>query len=509
MLALSRIPVRPFMAAIAGVAVSLLIGLALAGCGAEATAETTASTAQDASATASTMQSVSSSSTAAPTTTATSATTVTSTSTGSAGGTFFDSSQVHEISVTFAQEDYNAMIATYKSSSEKDWIKATITIDGDTYNEVGLRLKGNSSIMGLRNQGGQGARGPGGNVSADSPQTLPWLIRLDKYVDGQNYDGLTNLVVRSNNSSTSLNEAVALQLLDMAGLASLEDVACRFSVNGGDEVMRLVTQLPDDEWMGETFGSTGALYKAESSGDYTYRGDDPDSYTDVFDQEAGKDNADLTPLIEFLDFINNSDDATFAAALPKRLDIDAFATYLAMEELLGNFDDIDGPGNNSYLYYDPSTTMFTIVPWDHNLAFGVMNGQRGAGAVPAMETEQSGKTGVGDAGWGTSSTGTGTAPGPGNGDTAPAQGGNGRQPGQGMMAHGKSNILVTRFHANADFQALYEKKLAELKSSLFQSGEGQTVLDTWVGVLKAQASDLLDSATIDQEAAKIATYFAK
>jgi spore coat protein CotH len=501
MLALSSFPVRRLLAAVAGVAVSLLIGLALAGCGAEARAETTASTAPSASTTASTPQSASPSSIVSSTT-VTSATTVSSASTGTAGGTFFDSVQVHEISVTFTQEDYDAMIATYKSSSEKDWIKATVTIDGVTYNEVGMRLKGNSSIMGLRNQGGQGARGPGGNVSADSPQTLPWLIRLDKFVDGQSYEGLTDLVVRSNTSSTSLNEAVALQLLDLAGLASLEDVACRFSVNGGDEVVRLVTQLPDDEWMAETFGSTGALYKAESSGDYSYRGDDPDSYTDIFDQEAGKDNADLTPLIEFLDFINNSDDATFAAELPARLDVDAFATYLAMEELLGNFDDIDGPGNNSYLYYDPSTTMFTVVPWDHNLAFGVMNGRRAADAVPAMQTEQSGQTGVG-----AGTAGAGAAAGA--DIAAPAQPGNRPQPGQGMMAHGKSNILVTRFHANTEFQALYEKKLAELKSSLFQSGQGQTVLDTWVGVLKAQASDLLDSATIDQEAAKIATYFAE
>jgi hypothetical protein len=35
------------------------------------------------------------------------------------------------------------------------------------------------------------------------------------------------------------------------------------------------------------------------------------------------------------------------------------------------------------------------------------------------------------------------------------------------------------------------------------------VLDKWVGVLKTQASGLLDSATVDQEAAKIAAYFSQ
>ena len=179
--ALPSAPVRRPLAISTGIAVTLLIGLSLAACGPEAKADTTAPTAQQASTTTSVTRSNS-------TTTESQAasTTVTSASTGTSAGTFFDSSQVHEISVAFSEEDYDAMIQTYKDSGGKDWIKATITIDGVTLKEVGMRLKGNSSIMGLRNGGGQGGRGPGGNVSSSAPQTLPWLIRLDKYVDGQN-----------------------------------------------------------------------------------------------------------------------------------------------------------------------------------------------------------------------------------------------------------------------------------------------------------------------------------
>ncbi|MEZ4596722.1 MAG: CotH kinase family protein [Chloroflexota bacterium] len=68
-----------------------------------------------------------------------------------------------------------------------------------------------------------------------------------------------------------------------------------------------------------------------------------------------------------------SDQATFSG-LAERLDVDAFATYLAMMELLDNFDDIDGPGNNAYLYWDATSGTFTIVPWDMNLAFGASMG---------------------------------------------------------------------------------------------------------------------------------------
>ena len=485
-----------------------LLGLALAGCGTSATAETTQTTVAGSSTTEATPETT----TAATSATASSTTASFPATAGAELPELFDSSIVHEITVSFSQEDYDAMIQTYKDSGEKDWIAAAVTIDGETYENVGLRLKGNSSIMGLRD--GERARGPGANSSADEPEGLPWLIRLDKNVDGQSHKGIVDLVVRSNTSETALNEAVSLELLEMAGLASQNAIAVRFSVNGSEAVLRLVTELPDDLWMEEHFDEGGALYKAESTGDYSYRGADPGSYDEVFDQEAGKDNADLAPLIDFLDFVNNADDATFNEELSDRLDVDSFATYLAMEELLGNFDDIDGPGNNSYLYYDPAAGMFTIVPWDHNLAFGGMGGGKNmqvGGAPPA---------GVGD-GFGGQMPG-GQTPGgktPGAQTPGAQQGGAATpqpaQPGDDAIGGGavipggrsKSNILVERFHANPEFEQLYEQKLAELTTQLYDGGAAAGILDEWVTLLRTQASDLVASATVDQEAAKIEAYF--
>ena len=487
--------------ALFALAAALCLAIAVAGCAAPApaaTAQTTSAVTVGASTTSTGIAPTTASITDTTSTAGSAATTGATTATGAAataGSALFDSSKIHELSVSFSQDDYDAMIETFKTSGSKDWIEATVTIDGVTFNRVGMRLKGNSSIMGLRN-GGTG-RGPSANVSVDKPESLPWLIRLDKNIDGQSYDGMTDLVVRSNTSSTSLNEAVALDLLDMAGLASVRSVDCRFAVNGGSEIIRLVTELPDDQWMQEHFASGGALYKAEASGDYSYRGSDPSAYENIFDQEAGKKNADLTPLIKFLDFINNSDDSTFNSELPKRLDVDAFATYLAMEDLIGNFDDIDGPGNNSYLYYDPATSMFAIVPWDHNLAFGAMGNRGGNGQGTTQNGGQVGATGAQFTAVEDVQTGGQVA----------AAGQGGRQPGQQMTARGKSNILVTRFHKNAEFEALYQQKLTDLRAKLYASGDAQKVLDTWVQLLKTQAPDLLTAATINQDAAKISAYF--
>ncbi len=460
---------RSLCAMLALVAVLWAMSFAMAGCSssaAAATQDTTAATTQD--------------------------------TTTSAG--LFDSSLIHEITVSFAQEDYETMIQTYQESGEKEWINATVTIDGKTYENVGMRLKGNSSIMGLGRNSRErmgGGNGIGDGVSADSPEELPWLIDLDKNVDNQNHGGIVELVVRSSTTETALNEAVALRLIEEAGLASQEAVAVRFSINGSDALLRLVVQNPDDVWMADNFDTSGVLYKAESTGDYSYRGEDAGSYDEVFDQEAGKTNADLTPLIDFLDFINNSDDTTFNAELPEWLDIDSFATYLAIEELIANSDDIEGPGNNSYLYYDTGTERFTVVAWDHNLAFGTMNRAGGLGdkaeATPPGAGRQDSR-----------GTPSGNVTNP---EDAQSPSDIQRQSDVKGIFGGRSNILVERFSANPEWQQLYEERLAELQQDLYESGVAASILDEWVTLLKTQAADLVDATTVDAEAAQIATYF--
>ncbi len=424
----------------------------------------------------------------------------------------FDPSFVHEISMTYHAKDYDAMIATLKESGTKEWIQATVTIDARTYRNVGIRLKGNSSLMGVggfrppdamfpglgdagpitdANLGGllgetsattdassapasttseptdefrPGNFGPGSfGVGADEPEKLPWLIRLDKYVDGQNHLGETALVVRSNSSTTALNEAVALELLGQADLATQRYTFSSFAVNDRAPVLRLAIEHPNDAWMNRTLGA-GRLYKADSSGDYSYRGDDPSAYKDAWDQDGGAN--DLTPLIEFLRFANDTLDATFEKELPTRLDVDAFARYLAIEELFGNWDDIDGPGNNSYLYYDVAKKQMTVVAWDHNLALGV-----GPAGMPG-------------------------------GFPRDLPNGNPGFP-------GKKNALVDRFHQVASFEAKYTAALEQLRVGLFDSGAASSELDRMTKTLIASAANVVSPATVTEEANAIRASFPK
>jgi spore coat protein CotH len=403
--------------------------------------------------------------------------TAVSTETGS-----LDSTVVHSIAIDVDETVLAEMIETYRSTQDKEWISATVTIDGVTYDNVGLRLKGNSSLR---------------SVSTDSaPETLPWLIKLDKFVTDQAHEGIEELVIRSNTTTTALNEAVALDLLEAAGLASQDAMATGFSVNGSDAVLRLAIEHPDGEWIDNWMTTDGSLYKAESGGDWSYRGDDAGAYEDVFDLEAGDDDA-LNELTAFLEFINESDDATFVAELPDRLDIDAFARYLAMMDLLGNFDDIDGPGNNAYLYHDPTTGQMTVVPWDMNLAFGVGPG----GGMPGGEWRPGDGAGPpvmslpADVAVPMNTFPRGEGPGSGG----PGSGG-----GPGGMG-GRSNVLVERFTEH--FGDLVTAASTELQDDLFTSGVAAEMLAEWVAVLADGAIDLVDAATLESEAAAVSAAF--
>ncbi|QCQ16853.1 CotH kinase family protein [Microbacterium sp. RG1] len=403
---------------------------------------------------------------AAPETAASS--TSTSTAQQSASGEFFNTDEVHSISVSYDEGDYQAMLDAYASSGEKEWISATVTIDGTVFENVGLRLKGNSSLRGVvETDSGDGTAGE------TEPEGLPWLIRLDKYVDGQVYDGRSDFVVRGSSTETSLNEAVALSVLAASDVAAEQYAYVRFSVNGGAEQLRLVLDLPDDSgWNSDTFENPGITYKADSGGDYSYRGEGADDYADVFDLKSNSsslsDDDGFTPLADFLEFLATASDDEFANQLSSYLDVDEFARYLAAQELVANTDDIDGPGNNSYLRWDETTGTFTVIAWDQNLSYGVSPGGGGAG----------GRTAQGGGG---------------------ARGGGGGA-GGGGGGGSRSNVLVERFLADEGFSALYAEALQQLRSDVYDSGVAQTRLNTLVELLKTQASDLVSAETIQSEA---------
>jgi spore coat protein CotH len=491
---------------------------------------------------------------------------------GVVDGDFWDEKSIHTLSVVFDEDDYDEMIEAYASSQEKNWIEADVEIDGKVFKKAGMKLKGNSSLRslaggqgggpggapggaaasdgggdasasdgggetasddgnetasadssaqasdggGASDAGGAGGGFPGGgndegdgSISKDDPTGLPWMIRLDKYTDGQSYSGRSRFVVRGNTTETSMNEAIALDVLALADVPAEKYAFTRFSANGADAQLRLVLDVPDDDqWNDDAFDGTGATLKADSSGDYSYRGDTADDYADAFDAKFVADDLEeddvFAALGSFLELVNDSEDDDFASGLDDRFDVDGFATYLAVQELVQNTDDIDGPGNNSYLHYDPSSKKWSVIAWDQNLSFGGM-GMGGGGDAPdgGAQTSDGGGDAASDGGGDDTGSSTGGQM-PGGGQMPDAD----DLPDGGEMPSGAGggmggNILAERFKDDDTLSALYDSALASVKKAVYTSGDATERVKTLSALLTSDASDLVSSDDITSDAKTI------
>jgi spore coat protein CotH len=452
----------------------------------------------------------------------------------------FDTSVAHEIALSYSDADFEEMKATFEDSGEKEWIKADITIDGVSIADVGIRLKGNSTLSTLGGgmaMGGNGEQqfpgggelpegmelpegielpegmgdmqmpgmgGSGSSISFDSPEGLPWLIDFSKYVDGQVYQGNRQISLRVESamggSGSTLNEAVALELIGAGGEASYDWTYSTVSVNGSEGVTRRVVDIMDVTWAEDQYGeNAGVLYKALSTGSFEYQGEDPEEYEDDFKQVTMEGSADLQPLVDFLEWLSEADDATFDAELGDWVDIESFANYTALQNLLTNGDDMAGPGKNFYLWYDYGTSLISIVTWDVDLTLQTadlapdetasIGGGMGGGGFPGRDQAAE--------------------------EAATAEQPQGQMPGGGEMPEGMGgNELKERFLASEAFQDEYMAAYNELYDSLFASGAALEAVDTAQAAAELNGADVASAAetlkaTIQQRTEFLATALAE
>ncbi|MEV5407854.1 CotH kinase family protein [Thermopolyspora sp. NPDC052614] len=456
----------------------------------------------------------------------------------------FDGSTSHEITLTFADESYRDMLDEYFATGEKEYVEADLVIDGTRIPSVGIRLKGNSTLSGLtwngqsRRQlggGGPGMRQPGdlpeggqrpegaarpegapqfggggagprggmfGSLKGEEPENLPWLISFDEFVEGRRYQGRSQIAVRpaAGTSTTLLNEALAISLVGAAGEPTQRYAYSSFSVNGRSSTPRLVVEYLDEGYA-ERLGN-GVLYKSLASSGFTYKGEDQTQYGTDFKQVNKVGGKDLQPVIDLIKWVEQSSDVEFAAGLADRLDVESFARYIALQNILLNFDDMSGPGRNYYLWYDLDTKKFTVIAWDLNFA---LSGDATAGPYdtigmgfgPGRQRAQ----GQGQAGQGQ----------PGQGQAGQTQAGQ-RPTGQGAAGRAAQgvprmgHVLKERFLQTPDFKAVYEEQYRALYRELLGDGTATGLLNEIVTSYKHNKG--ADQAKIDAEATSLRTLLA-
>ncbi|MFT6146826.1 MAG: hypothetical protein ACJAV2_004722, partial [Myxococcota bacterium] len=210
------------------------------------------------------------------------------------------------------------------------YIPVTLSYDGQVWPQVGMRYKGNSSLFGA------------------SSGKLPFRLQIDEYeddypeLDNQRFYGFKDLKFSSGfNDDSHQRDKLASDTFRAAGVPAARGGFVRIyvDVGVGPEYWGLYSAFEDpagellDSWFGDDDGN---MYKPDGAGAAFNDGVDPD----IFEKKSNEQEADYSDVEAFVSALqaDRSDAAAWRAGLEATFDVDGFIRYLAVNNLITNWD---------------------------------------------------------------------------------------------------------------------------------------------------------------------------
>ena len=278
------------------------------------------------------------------------------------GNNVFGSDQILIVDVTFYESNYWSLLND-EYDGDQNYIPAAISIttsDGTvTLDSVGIRLKGNSSMMHPGNK-------------------KPFKVDFNRFIAGQSYDLLKKLNFNNGfKDPTFVREKIFYDVCEAAGILAPRATFAEVTFNGTSWGFYTVAEQIDDQFLDRSIGDDeGHLFKAGSNfggGDdeasLVYLGSDTVLYENAYDLKQTESNG-WEDLIDFIEFINNASDQDFETQLQDHLDITPYLQSAALDNLFSNLDTYTLSARNYYLYRNMTTNRWQWIKWDSNETFG-------------------------------------------------------------------------------------------------------------------------------------------
>jgi hypothetical protein len=239
-----------------------------------------------------------------------------------------------------------------------EYVRARFECGETTIAAVGLRVKGNSS--------------------SSVPNVRKSLkLDFDRFEKDRTFHGVNKLNLHNGfKDPTLMREHLAYRLFREAGVPASRTAYARVHITipgvRKRSYLGLYTAVEqvNGPFLRDRFKDAGGnLWKGEGGSDFTDRGKDPSDYG-PYQLKRNEERGDYSGLIAFVRMIHDTPDRDFAATVEKHLDVKAFLAYTAVNTLLANLDSPTGTGHNYYVYREPASGRFTLIPWDLNEAFG-------------------------------------------------------------------------------------------------------------------------------------------
>lgn len=273
----------------------------------------------------------------------------------------YSDSSVARIDITMDPAAIQWMYAHEQSDSEhvvsvrfrNAWLDETI-------DSVGFRLRGNTSRTAKKKS---------------------FKVSFNSFISGRKFHGVEKLNLNGEHNDPSIiRSKLSFDLFRDLGITASRTSHARVYINGGYYGVYVSVEHVDENFLAKRFADDGGnLWKCLYPADLKYLGMDPQLYkavmnnatTRAYDLSTNETADDYTALVRLITIVNNASDAALPDSLERVMDIQRLLQYNAVNTLVSSWDDYRSLMNNYYLYLDPLSQRFIIIPYDYDNTFSI------------------------------------------------------------------------------------------------------------------------------------------
>lgn len=304
----------------------------------------------------------------------------------------FSNTEVKRIDIVFSSDEWATMMADMTAiygepggrpqqgdfpDQNPVFVPANILYKDIAWTNVGVRFKGNSSLMSTWSSG---------NLK------LSFKLDFDEFedefpeIDNQRFYGIKKLSLKNNFDDASLvRDKVMADVFADAGMAVSHTAFYAVYVDRGQGaeyfgLYTMVEEVDDSVIKTQYENNDGNLYKPDGTAAQLSEGSFDESELVKKTNEDDADFSDVQALLTALHASNRtSDPESWRSALEAVFDVDVFLQYMAINGIAQNWDTYGRMTHNYFMYQAPETSLLTWIPWDNNEA--LQDGKRG-GSLP-------------------------------------------------------------------------------------------------------------------------------
>lgn len=248
-------------------------------------------------------------------------------------------------------------------------VPARLIVDGKSYENVGLRFRGNSSFFTVANGQKRSL-----NVSID-------------FVDGkQNLHGFQTLNLLNAHTDPSFLRTVLFDQIARDYLPAPKANFVKVVINGESWGIYINEQQFNSDFLEEWFGeSRGTRWKVppdfSGGGALSFKGDNPDDYRRSYEIKTKDRPEAWEALIELCRTLEEIPADRIEEELDSQLNVDRALWFLALDNVFVDGDGYFSRGSDYYIYRDGRHGRFHLLPHDSNETFRLSSGG-GPGGPP-------------------------------------------------------------------------------------------------------------------------------